>query len=176
MHEGQEDEDRNAPPRETSIGISTPVLPRPPADAKLCYLKLVKHLHLEPSHWEGKINRGDPAGHTDVDDTHTQSEHVIRWRHNGKDGSADGATRQSNARFVQWSDGSITLHIGKDPIFEANEVPSPSIRPSVRAICSMGSQLNIAKPLVLEDCVPVGQFPLFHTRAMQLSSAENMSR
>ena len=71
----------------------------------------------EPVHWdrrEGVRTLGDAES----------AEHVLRWRHGEKD------ERQSNARVVEWSDGTMTLHIGQEAIFEVVQVaPAPAPRP-----------------------------------------------
>ena len=49
----------------------------------------------------------------------TRVETVIRWRESRETGE-----RQSNARVVTWSDGSMTLHVGSE-VLVAQQVPIP---------------------------------------------------
>jgi len=49
----------------------------------------------------------------------TRVENVIRWRETRETGE-----RQSNARVVTWSDGSMTLHVGSE-VLVAQQVPIP---------------------------------------------------
>ena len=49
----------------------------------------------------------------------TRVENVIRWRESRETGE-----RQSNARVVTWSDGSMTLHVGSE-VLVAQQVPIP---------------------------------------------------
>lgn len=46
-------------------------------------------------------------------------ENTVRWRELEK---ADGRKRESNARLVHWSDGSMTLHLGSE-IFDVYKQP-----------------------------------------------------
>jgi len=97
------------------LPITVPVLPRPAANAKLCYFKLVKHLNLEPMHWDA--SEGARALEQQGDDDEGGTNFVVRWRH------GRGGQRESNARVVEWSDGSMTLHVGDKPVFEVLQAP-----------------------------------------------------
>ncbi len=60
-------------------------------------------------HWDRReFLRGAGSG----DGALEQAEHVLRWRH------GEGDSRQGNARLVEWPDGTMTLHVGSEPIFE----------------------------------------------------------
>ena len=47
-------------------------------------------------------------------------ENTIRWRNVPVDEEGN-VVKESNARFVRWSDGSLTLHLGKE-IFDAHRM------------------------------------------------------
>ena len=80
----------------------------------------------DPVHWDRREFLRT-AGDGSVD----QAEHVIRWRHGERD------QRQSNSRLVEWSDGSMTLHVGTEAIFQVVQVAQPP--------CSPGPALHAAE-------------------------------
>ena len=75
----------------------------------------------DPVHWDRREFLRT-AGDGSVD----QAEHVIRWRHGERD------QRQSNSRLVEWSDGSMTLHVGTEAIFQVVQVAQPLAAPGLR--------------------------------------------
>lgn len=105
-------EEREAAQGET-LPLTLPTLPRPDPHARMGYLKLSKHLQLEPVVWEGKLSG-----------TSATSQNVVRWRYKkakegegegeGAEGAEAGRGVESNARVVKWSDGTFTLHVGTE--------------------------------------------------------------
>jgi RNA polymerase-associated protein LEO1 len=92
------------------VHVTMPELPRPPADSKLCYVRMTKHFQMESSEWKGTLTSA--AG---------LATNVVRWRYKKRDGDSmeeDSETREieSNARIVQWSDGSYTMHVGDETL------------------------------------------------------------
>ena len=79
----------------------------------------------------------DPETHDpeeEAQDYRGYTHSMIRWRYKkvgGSDGTFDRddenggrLVRESNARFVKWSDGTYTLHVGPD-VFEVDQIGAP---------------------------------------------------
>jgi hypothetical protein len=73
------------------------------------------------------------------------AEHALRWRHGEED---EG---QSKWRVVEWSDGSMSLHIGAEAIFEVMQVP----RTLPPAAGSGGGQTQGARPTLPRVAPPL---------------------
>eukprot|EP00325_Prymnesiales_sp_UTEX-LB-985_P006940 CAMPEP_0174710072 /NCGR_PEP_ID=MMETSP1094-20130205/11813_1 /TAXON_ID=156173 /ORGANISM="Chrysochromulina brevifilum, Strain UTEX LB 985" /LENGTH=386 /DNA_ID=CAMNT_0015908813 /DNA_START=138 /DNA_END=1298 /DNA_ORIENTATION=- len=119
---GSEDEEeggKEAPAPENSgaaVHYSLPSMPRPSADAKLYMVKLPNILQFQPRPFDPETYEDEDAA--EDEDGKARAENVVRWRE-----TASGE-RQSNARLVTWSDGSMTLHVG-DEVLTAQQVPIP---------------------------------------------------
>ena len=69
-------------------------------------MRLPNILAIEPRPFEA-VNFEDEEEGGD-EDSKGKADNVIRWR------DTEGSGRQSNARIVTWSDGSMTLHVGSE--------------------------------------------------------------
>lgn len=106
--EGEENE-AVAPsvPSGPPLHLELPQIPRPPTDAELFFLKLPNILSFQPRPFDSAEYR--PEDDTEIGgDRGPSADNVVRWRE-----TAEG-NKESNARMVRWSDGSMTLHVGSE--------------------------------------------------------------
>eukprot|EP00908_Phaeocystis_cordata_P014178 Transcript_25276.p2 GENE.Transcript_25276~~Transcript_25276.p2 ORF type:complete len:411 (+),score=197.65 Transcript_25276:43-1233(+) len=92
----------SAPP----LHYELPMLPKPNVDSELYAMRLPNILAIEPRPFDA-VNFEDEEEGGD-EDSKGKADNVIRWR------DTEGSGRQSNARIVRWSDGSMTLHVGSE--------------------------------------------------------------
>lgn len=96
----------SAPP----LHYELPFLPRPEVGSELYTMRLPNILSIEPRAF-------DPLTFEDADEDADKimgkTDNVIRWR------ETEEGVRQSNARMVTWSDGSMTLHVGGEVLTAA---------------------------------------------------------
>eukprot|EP00802_Teleaulax_amphioxeia_P016274 Tamp_16388.p1 GENE.Tamp_16388~~Tamp_16388.p1 ORF type:complete len:447 (+),score=136.57 Tamp_16388:166-1341(+) len=110
--------DRSHVPKET-LKLSFPKLPRLDAGARLVYLNPPKrHIVLDPAKM-GSVDEEAKriAEERAKDRSSSQVASMVRWRYKDAAGAEDSwetRAKESNARFVQWSDGSMTLHVGSE--------------------------------------------------------------
>jgi RNA polymerase-associated protein LEO1 len=99
------------------VEFALPKQPRPPTKAKIYLLRLPNILRIQPRPFDP--NTFDPDEEEDPeDDARRKTSNVIRWRETASGG------RQSNARIVRWSDGSMTMHVGGEAL-TAQQVSVP---------------------------------------------------
>ena len=96
-----------AVPSADPVDFDLPVQPKPPSGAKLFLVRLPNILRFQPKPFDGESfdqdeDEGGEAG--------GKAANVIRWR------ETPSGDRQSNARLVKWSDGSMTLHVGNEAL------------------------------------------------------------
>jgi len=117
---GSDDSDAEAAPRSIVSAPSAPsapplhyelpLLPRPEVGSELYTMRLPNILSIEPRAF-------DPLTFEDadeeVDTIMGKTDNIIRWR------ETEEGVRQSNARMVTWSDGSMTLHVGDEVLTAA---------------------------------------------------------
>ena len=113
-------------PQGEPVEFALPRQPRPNPNAKMYMVRLPNILKIQPRPFdpetfdpESKEEGGDGGEGGGSGSTYSKAANVIRWRM-GPDGK-----RQSNARIVRWSDGSMTLHIGKETL-KCQAVPLPN--------------------------------------------------
>ena len=96
----------SAPP----LHYELPLLPRPEVGSELYTMRLPNILSIEPRAF-------DPLTFEDADEEADKimgkTDNIIRWR------ETEEGVRQSNARMVTWSDGSMTLHVGDEVLTAA---------------------------------------------------------
>ena len=103
------------------VHYSLPTLPRPAADAKLFLVRVPNILQLQPRPFDPDTFEEEDLGDGE-EVSKVRAENVIRWRE-----SRDSGERQSNARVVTWSDGSMTLHVGSEVLLaQAVAIPEGS--------------------------------------------------
>ena len=108
----QEQQEPSAEP----VDFALPRQPRPAADAKLYLVRLPNILKIQPRPFDPETYQEDEDGGDDADggdgggSAASRAANVIRWR----EGPTGG--RESNARIVKWSDGSVTLHVGNEAL------------------------------------------------------------
>uniref|UniRef100_A0A7S4K5V6 RNA polymerase-associated protein LEO1 n=1 Tax=Guillardia theta TaxID=55529 RepID=A0A7S4K5V6_GUITH len=103
-------ESSSALPSLRDLHATMPELPRPDDGAVLYYMRVSKHLQFEPYAF-GSVESEEVRIRERKDNV---SENMVRWRSVASDGDEKReAAKESNARFVQWSDGSLTLHVGE---------------------------------------------------------------
>jgi len=119
-----ENEEPPPPPPETRIDVEIPKITTDLGKG-IHFVKLPNFLSVEPRPF-------DPSTYEDeIDDEETldeegrarlklKVENTIRWREKFND---EGVfVKQSNARMIKWSDGSLSLHLG-DEIFNVYQQP-----------------------------------------------------
>ena len=94
----------SAPP----LHYELPLLPRPEAGCELYTMRLPNILSIEPRPFHPLT-----FGEDDADEESGKTDNIIRWR------ETEEGVRQSNARVVTWSDGSMTLHVGDEVLTAA---------------------------------------------------------
>ncbi|KAF2786154.1 hypothetical protein K505DRAFT_318902 [Melanomma pulvis-pyrius CBS 109.77] len=115
-----------------------------PSDGELYLLKVPRFLAFEPTAWNHKTfqaptkehqNRGDQASES-FSAYHTAMT-TVRWRRS----PTNPSQLQSNARFLRWSDGSMTLQFASEPKnqyeINASMLAPPQIRPKKPTPTSM---------------------------------------
>ncbi|KAL8111166.1 hypothetical protein AgCh_026779 [Apium graveolens] len=120
--EGQyesEEENRKAKHKERPVGppleLEIPLRPPPARPEKMNMIKVSNIMGIDPKPF-------DPETYVDEDDFVTDESgskkrirlenNIVRWRNvKNPDGTI---TRESNARFIRWSDGSLQLQIGNE--------------------------------------------------------------
>lgn len=98
-------------------------LPRfPPAikpNEKLFLSRVPAFLQIDPHPFDSsEFLKSAEEGNKDADTSKslrlkTQAENTLRWKY-GKGGDGSTVTKESNARFVKWSDGSLSLQLGEE--------------------------------------------------------------
>lgn len=98
-------------------------LPRfPPAiqpSEKLFLSRVPAFLQIDPHPFDSsEFLKSAEEGSKDADTSKslrlkTQAENTLRWKY-GKGGDGATVTKESNARFVKWSDGSLSLQLGEE--------------------------------------------------------------
>jgi RNA polymerase-associated protein LEO1 len=87
-------------------------------DDDLVLMKLPNFLRIDPSPYDpdtfmseiqAEVESGDLTPHEQIRRKTMRVDNTIRWRE-----ADDGASRTSNARFVRWSDGSMSLQVGEE--------------------------------------------------------------
>ncbi|KAL6056805.1 hypothetical protein QOT17_015910 [Balamuthia mandrillaris] len=98
-------EERASFVRREDIELQVVDMPRPPKEAKLCYVRLPNILGIQSKPFDPDTWAGEEAEWEDPKMKRLNPETIVRWRMmNGQ--------RQSNANFVRWSDGSLQLFLG----------------------------------------------------------------
>jgi hypothetical protein len=127
IQDSQVGQDRSSVPKET-LKLSFPKLPRPAARARLVYMNPPKrHLILDPTPFASLDEEAKKFGDERALDETSKIASRVRWRF--KDGKGQGSSwearpKESNARLVQWSDGSMTMHVGSE-VLEVKQEPLP---------------------------------------------------
>lgn len=109
---------------ETRIEVQVPKITTD-LGKELHFVKLPNFLSMEcrpfePEHYEDEIEDEDSLDEEGRARLKLKVENTIRWRMNF---DADGkAIRESNARMVRWSDGSMSLHLGNE-VFDVYKQP-----------------------------------------------------
>jgi len=115
IQDSQVGQDRSSVPKET-LKLTFPKLPRPGAGARLVYMNPPKrHLILDPAPFASLDEEAKKFADERAQDETSKIASRVRWRF--KDGKGEGSSwearpKESNARLVQWSDGSMTIHVG----------------------------------------------------------------
>ncbi|CAF1930936.1 unnamed protein product [Rotaria magnacalcarata] len=119
-HEGDEDELIEEHEEEEQILVDTPHVTCD-LGRDIHLVKLPSFMKVEPKPFDTQYFNEDVR---DEDDEESKArkklrlENTIRWRYNTND---SGETiRESNTRLVRWSDGSLSLHVGKE-IFDVSK-------------------------------------------------------
>ena len=110
--------DRRAVPKDT-LKFSIPELPRPPKGARLIYANPPKrHLSVDHAPFSTVDQEAKRIASQRALDRFYESASSMRWRFKAAEGESAEAWekrgKESNARFVEWSDGSVTLHVGAE--------------------------------------------------------------
>jgi len=116
LQDSQVGRDKRVVSKET-LKVSMPALPRPPTGARLVYVNPPKrHLMLDHAPF-GTVEEETKKIAAGASDRYYQSASSIRWRYKeqGDEGEPwEKRNKETNARFVEWSDGSLTLNIGEE--------------------------------------------------------------
>ncbi|KAK7491089.1 hypothetical protein BaRGS_00017653 [Batillaria attramentaria] len=135
MEDGEEregDEEAEEPPPETRIEVEIPRIVTDLGNS-LHYVKLPNFLSVEtrpfdPSTYEDEIEEDEVLDEEGRARTKLRVENTVRWR-SVKDEEGNEVKdefgvpmRESNARVVKWSDGSMSLHLGEE-VFDVYSMP-----------------------------------------------------
>lgn len=85
---------------------------------QLYLVRLPNILQFQPRPFDPETFEDDDGAGDEEEGSKARAENAVRWRE-----TATGE-RQSNARLVRWSDGSMTLHVGGEVLL-AQQVPIP---------------------------------------------------
>ncbi|XP_031201357.1 RNA polymerase-associated protein LEO1-like isoform X2 [Mastomys coucha] len=109
---------------ETRVRVAVPSI-NSDLGSELYFVKLPRFLRIEPKpfdpqHYEDEFEDEKVLCEEDKVRLKLKVENTIRWRIcRDREGSK---TKESNARIVKWSDGSMTLHLGKE-VFDIFKTP-----------------------------------------------------
>ncbi|KAH7640181.1 Paf1 complex component, variant 3 [Dermatophagoides farinae] len=114
------DEEQDVPIPETRIEVEIPRITANLGDS-IHFVKLPNFLSIDthpydPQWYEDEIDEDEVHDDEGRARLKLKVENTIRWR-NVTDDDCQMQSRESNARVVQWSDGSMSLHLG-DEIFD----------------------------------------------------------
>ncbi|OTF71434.1 RNA polymerase-associated protein LEO1-like protein [Euroglyphus maynei] len=114
------DEEQDAPIPDTRIEVEIPRITANLGDS-IHFVKLPNFLSIDthpydPQWYEDEIDEDEVHDDEGRARLKLKVENTIRWR-NVTDENGEIESRESNARIVQWSDGSMSLHLG-DEIFD----------------------------------------------------------
>jgi len=104
--------------REVDHEITLPDLPRPSKKSQIYVVKLPNILGIEHSPYDPEIyTPPDPVNFEDeTKRLRIRPENFIRWRYKKDENGNLTTEKESNARFVRWSDGSLQLLLGNEAI------------------------------------------------------------
>lgn len=119
IQDSQVGRERRPVPKDT-LKFSIPVLPRPSKDARLMYANPPKrHLTVDHAPFTCADDEAKRIASQRALDRFHESSSSVRWRFKSEEGQDEAGgwekrCKESNARFVEWSDGSVTLHVGSE--------------------------------------------------------------
>ncbi|KAF8066373.1 hypothetical protein HT031_002697 [Scenedesmus sp. PABB004] len=110
-----------APPAEAEargppIDVHAPLLPRPPP-GRVVVMRLPNVLRIDPRPYDPEAFDGGAEEYVDergVTRVRPRDINVIRWRYRPGGGEGGAPARESNARYVRWSDGSEGILLGDE--------------------------------------------------------------
>jgi len=116
LFEESEEETEAVPPKEVQSGPAEQLeyvqLPKPPPDSKLHYVRLPNILGLETKPFDPLTYEVRNLEEMEDEAKKIMLPEAIRWKYaTSSEGKID---RESNARFVRWSDGSLQLFVGSE--------------------------------------------------------------
>ncbi|XP_053449105.1 RNA polymerase-associated protein LEO1-like [Nycticebus coucang] len=123
-HGGSQDQEEEEPISETTIEIE---IPRINSDLgnDLYFVKLPKFLSIEPKPFDPQSYEDEFEDEKILDEEdrtrlRLKVENTIRWR--VRRDEKGNKVKESNTRIVKWSDGSMSLHLGKE-VFDVYKAP-----------------------------------------------------
>ncbi|GAB6031915.1 hypothetical protein CHUAL_010306 [Chamberlinius hualienensis] len=122
VNEDEEMPEEEPPPEETRIDVEIPKI-NTDLGKELHFVKLPNFLSVEtrpfdPNTYEDEIDDDEVLDEEGRARLKLKVENTIRWRW-GFDADQN-PVRESNARFIKWSDGSMSLHLGSE-IFDVHK-------------------------------------------------------
>lgn len=135
MEQGEEDKEPEEVVPETKIEHEIPYI-RADVGKEFHFVKLPNFLSVEPRPYDPQTYEDELEDEETLDEEgrarlKLKVENTIRWRTAfDKEGNA---FKESNARMVRWSDGSISLHLGSE-IFDVHRQPLQVLSQSILSI------------------------------------------
>lgn len=122
--EDGEQEPTEAPPPETRIEVEIPKV-NTDLGNELYFVKLPNFLSVEtrpfdPQYYEDEFEDDETMDEEGRTRLKLKVENTIRWRTIRDDDGNE--VKESNARFIRWSDGSMSLHLGNE-VFDVHKAP-----------------------------------------------------
>ncbi|XP_030883989.1 RNA polymerase-associated protein LEO1-like isoform X1 [Leptonychotes weddellii] len=123
-HGVPQDQQEEEPISETRIEVEIPSI-NSDLGNELYFVKLPKFLSIEPKPFDPQYYEDEFEGEKVLDEEdrtrlRLKVENTIRWRKRRDEGGNE--IKESNARVVKWSDGSLSLHLGSE-VFDVYKAP-----------------------------------------------------
>lgn len=150
------DDERPVKPSAPPMEIEAPLLPLPPKD-KVHLLKLTNIVGIQPKPFDPDTFQKEEEMYYDDDGKQRirlRDHNVIRWRYHRLPGGRE--VKESNARYVQWSDGSWQLLLGDEVLditkqdISRNNTYLFAVRNIIQGQCQLTSRM-VLRPASLDS-------------------------
>eukprot|EP01095_Lingulamoeba_sp_RSL-Kostka_P008696 TRINITY_DN294_c2_g1_i2.p1 TRINITY_DN294_c2_g1~~TRINITY_DN294_c2_g1_i2.p1 ORF type:complete len:337 (+),score=123.34 TRINITY_DN294_c2_g1_i2:51-1013(+) len=123
-------------------------LPRIDKDKIVYSAKLPKILKIEKTPWDSEVFEAEKTKVTDEQENPLDNVNAIRWRFVPGEIDEDGnPKKETNAKFVRWSDGTLSLMVGNDHVFDVETQTNLKGSSYLYSIVNTGSSLSCQSPL-----------------------------
>ncbi|XP_007194944.1 RNA polymerase-associated protein LEO1-like isoform X1 [Balaenoptera acutorostrata] len=159
-----QDQQEEEPISETKIEVEIPSI-NSDLGNELYFVKLPKFLSIEPKpfhpqYYEDEFEDEEVLDEEDRTRLKLKIENTIRWRiRRDKEGNE---IKESNARIVKWSDGSLSLHLGNE-VFDVYKAPMQGNHNHlfIREDTGLQGQAIFKSKLTFSCCPSGSQFTLW---------------